>query len=100
MNIDEISIKMGLLYGNEESEMRVKARRGFTKIMAELLQIKNNIRWCANHYCTCHPESSIKYQLENNEELKLFLIEENIYKDLLNICMDYKPVTVFDMKYV
>jgi hypothetical protein len=68
--------------------------------MAELLQIKNNIRWCTNHYCACHPESAIKYQLENNEELKLFLIEENIYEDLLDICMNYEPVTVFDMKYV
>jgi len=67
--------------------------------MADLLQIKYNVRWCKNQYCNCHPETAIKYILDNNKEIKLFLTEEKIYDDLYEVCINYEPITVFDMKY-
>ncbi len=100
MTANQIVKRMLLLRGNETSMLDINTQMMFDEILIELVEIENNIRWCSNKNCKCHPESKIK-SLIQNEEIYRFLNAEKLWDDIYNLVnAEYKPITVFDLGLV
>lgn len=92
--IDKILFKLLLLDGNETNMISEPITAIlFSRLIIELVKVKDNIRYCTNKNCECHPETRIK-ELLSHEELIKFLNKytKGIVKDIEKIINDYDPI--------
>lgn len=92
--MNKILFKLLLLDGNETALIQNgETYQHFKSLIVEVAKANNDIRYCSNHNCKCHPESAIKSLLKN-KELVSFLNEfaKGLVEDLTELCETYSPV--------
>lgn len=90
-DIEKILFKALLLDGNETCEISADAYEKFKLLIIELTKIKYNIRYCSNQNCPCHPESKIA-KLLGDEEIIVFLEDNNLLDDIVELTKNYNPI--------
>ena len=90
-NIEKILFKALLLDGNETYGISNNTYEKFRTLLIELTKIKYNIRYCSDLNCLCHPESNIKKLLEY-EELAMFLEDNRLLEDIVDLINNYDPI--------
>lgn len=97
MVVNELIKRMLLLRGNETSTIDFATQIIFNEIIIELACIENNIRWCSNKRCNCHPETNLNKLLQD-DKIHKFLSEQKLWEDIYKIAnKEYEPLTVFDV---
>jgi hypothetical protein len=91
INIDKILFKALLLHGNETNLLNDITYQNFKTLFIELAKIRYNIRYCDNENCSCHPESTIK-KLLKDDELCDFLQVNHLLESVKCLIGDYKPI--------
>ena len=86
----EILTYLLLLDGNETMLIDNKTYNRFKTIVIEVAKITQDIRYCSNPNCVCHPESKIKKILVD-EKIRKFLKENKLLEDIEEIVNNYNP---------
>ncbi|AIY85376.1 hypothetical protein U729_3122 (plasmid) [Clostridium baratii str. Sullivan] len=89
-NKEEILTYLLLLDGNETSLISYETYEKFKVILIEVAKITQNIRYCSNPNCVCHPESKIK-KILLDEKIRKFLNENRILEDIEEMVNNYTP---------
>ena len=78
---------------DKELSTNIELNQLLQKLIIEVTKCINNIRFCSNYHCSCHPESVIK-ELLKNKELVLFLDNgsKTIVDELRYNCDNYSPI--------
>ena len=89
--------KLLKLEGNETNMMDERALEDFQRLIVALAKKEHDVRWCSNTLCACHPESTMRYILENNEYLVKELTTMIYYDEFEEfVYSDYQAFTVFN----
>lgn len=87
---EEILTYLLLLDGNETAFISDETYEKFKVILIEVVKITQNIRYCSNPNCVCHPESKIK-KILMDEKIRKFLNENRILEDIEEMVNNYTP---------
>lgn len=65
-DIDEVIFALLLMDGNETHSYLHSEEDylDWKNLIVELVKVKNDIRWCGNYACCCHPETKILVLIE------------------------------------
>jgi len=90
-DIEKILFKALLLDGNETCEISKDTYEKFKILLIELAKIQYNIRYCSNPNCLCHPESTV-HKLLADEEIIVFLEDNNLLDNIVELINNYEPI--------
>lgn len=97
-SLDKILVQLLMCDGNSLTEESPETQTAVQKLILELTKVTYNIRYCVNVHCPCHPEPYIE-KLCNIDDVKSYLIKENLYDKIKDIYINYYPITVWDCEY-